>query len=179
MPALASLPAPGTDLAVEVPIDLVYDHVHYVGYVDLVYGLDPGRIVVVHDHKTTGDLKWAKSPEELTDDPQRVTYSFWAAHKLDVEHVLAVWGYYPRKPTRAGVRLVTVLEHRDAITARFVRLHEHAGLPIVQAHGLPPEALPPTLSHCSAFGGCPYRAECHLTIAPAELAAAALRRTTT
>lgn len=174
VPALASLPAPGTDLAVEVPIDLVYENVQYVGFVDLLYGYRPHEIVVIHDHKTTGDLKWAKTPEELVDDPQRITYSHWAAQSLSVEHVLAVWGYYQRKPPR--VRLAPVLEHRDSLAARFAKLHRRAGLPIVQAQGKPPEELPRDLSHCSAFGGCPYRAECHSTLNPAELAAAALKR---
>jgi hypothetical protein len=175
VPALAHLPAPGSDLAVEVPIDFQYENVAYVGYADLVYGYRPREIVVVHDHKSTGDLKWAKTPEDLVEDPQRITYSHALATKLDVEHVLAVWGYMQRKPPRPP-RLVPVLEHRDAIAVRFERLHRRAGLPIVQAHGLPPEQLPRDLSHCSAFGGCPYRAECHANLAPAEIAVAALKR---
>src|SRR5690606_23779988 len=78
IPALSILPPPRSDLAVETECDFYHEGVHYTGRIDLIYGLRSREIVVVHDHKTTGDFKWSKSPAQLVDDPQRVIYSHWA-----------------------------------------------------------------------------------------------------
>lgn len=172
VPALAHLPPPRSDAVCEQPVDFYVEGVHYTGYIDLLHSLAPKVSIVVHDHKTTGSLRWAKTPAELLEDPQRILYSYWGAKVCDVPTVIARWGYYQRKPP--AVRLVEVTESASDIEQRFATMHRAEGLAIAQAHGQPPETLPRNLSHCSAYGGCPYRADCHATLTAAEIAAAAL-----
>ncbi len=170
---------------VEHRFDVTIGGVDYTGRIDLLYGYDPGRIVMVCDHKTTGDLKHMMTLDGMVDgeydyekdfrtDPQRVIYSHWAANHFNVDWVGAHWQYYRRKPPKS-LPLVMV-EHRNEIARKFWTLHHEDSLPIIQAAGLPPEAFPRTLTACNAFGGCPHREECHVGVSPLDIAAATLSR---
>ncbi len=190
------LPMPGTCL-VEQPLDFVWpppiecdcsraaedtdhepceheaDSVRYIGQSDFV--VPPAYdTVLVGDHKTTGDLCWAKTEDELANDPQAIVYSHWAAETFDATYVEARWVYYRRDGR--GSRKVSITAHRDAIRERFEDLHRRVALPIIQAHGVPPELFPraPTDEPCSKYSGCPYRTECWHGVDPVILAERAL-----
>lgn len=184
MAGLDCLPMPGT-AEVETRFDETWGGVHYTGRVDFVYGYEPARTVIVGDHKTTGDLRFRKrvdgvTPDgydrekDLREDPQRIVYSFWAMAKFDVEWIGAHWQYYRRKPPHSVP--VFMFEHRDEVARRFDELHRKYTLPIVDANGVDPRELPRSLEHCGAFGGCPYREECHAGTSPNERLAFALSR---
>ncbi len=154
-----------------------WEDVEYTGYIDFLYGYDPGRIVVIGDHKTTGNLDYMKTGEAFDVDPQRVIYSAWATMALDVTWVCAQWVYYRRTPPKAVPSIK--VEHRDQIMERFVHIHENAGRPIAQARtamlaGMEPADFPRSLDTCGAFGGCPYREECLQGVSNLEIAAESL-----
>jgi len=169
---LDSLPQPGT-AAVELRLDAMHEGIHYTGRIDFLYQSGP-RLIVVGDHKTTGDLTWAKTPTDLEDDPQRVVYSWWAGQTFAADWIGAHWQYYQRKPPRSLP--VYMQEPVARIRERFQELHERDGKAIVAANGLDPKELPRSLDHCDAFGGCPYRAECHAGVSPISRVAGLLSR---
>ena len=147
--------------------------------IDFLYGHVLRDTIVVGDHKTTGDWRWAKTPEQLADDPQRVVYSHWAASTLGLDHVTVHWRYYNRNDKTS--RPVLFEESADGIAERFDYMHREAVLLIIGAADFRKdfetdeewvESLPrdETLEACSAFGGCPYREECHSLIPASDLA---------
>lgn len=174
---LEHLPPPGTAL-VEQRFRMEHGGVVYSGRIDFLYGYDPGRVIVVGDHKTCGNLRYAKTPEQLLDDPQRIVYTRWACVTFGVETGVAQWVYYRRKRPKA--KPVIFAEHRDAVERRFEHLHRTAGLPIIAAKHLPtPDRLPRNLSRCKLYPpeGCPHQRECLADVPPAEIAIAALTET--
>jgi hypothetical protein len=168
------LPAPSSALRVEekfeVPAPDAGENVFFVGYVDLeVPGTDP---LVVTDHKSTGSLRYALSPEKLAEDPQGVLYAAAAMERTGADNVLARWNYLvatnpktgPRKP--GGVRKV---EHVfDRVDPAFGR--ELAGVVAdarriveIRRAGLKGLELEPSPGSCGDYGGCDHRDRCNLS----------------
>jgi hypothetical protein len=164
-------PQPG----VEHGFEFLFDGVLYNGRIDLLSGFVARRHIVVTDHKSTGDLKWAKEPDELQDDPQWITYGYYAAHALDVDLVIGQWVYYRRgKPKAIDT---TIAETRAILTQRFLRQHHLHVLPLAASRRCMPANdgpererwidLHPRVadaghrdSECRKYGGCPYFHEC-------------------
>lgn len=169
MAGLELLPMPGTCL-VEEHIDFNYLDVDYKGFADAI---DPAT-GTVHDHKTCGSFDYCLTEDGLRDDPQRIIYSFWAANVLEQSHVTATWHYLRRNPPEC--RPVSITQDLQSIEAAFINLHERYSLSIVEAADKPPEELPRNLSHCGAYGGCPYAEECLADVSPMQRAAAAMQR---
>ena len=190
------LPMPGTAL-VETRFDFMSDGhqvgyydpehpdatpegwAHYTGRIDFLYGYDPGRVIVVGDHKTTGNLTYAKDEDVLRADPQRIIYSVWAAATYNVEFVASHWQYYRRKPPKSETRLV--VEAVAVTRERFREFHHRVALPIVRAAGIHPSQLPKDgieKGLCDRWYGkpCPYRDECLTGVSSIARAAALLRK---
>jgi hypothetical protein len=178
---LPYLPLPGIGL-VETKLRLDVEGITYIGFVDLIFGLVPGEQITVLDHKTTGNLDYRLTPghedpsKDLVTDVQRIIYSHWAAITFAVERVNAVWLYYRRKPPKAVPSVYS--EPRRVILERFHEIHRRSTVPMINAHGLPPEELPRNVAACGRYGGCPFREECHRDLDPLELAAQAMRTAT-
>jgi RecB family exonuclease len=155
---LKHLPMPQSEgLHIEHPLEMEYDDVRYVGRIDFIHVAEAG--ITVGDHKTTKDLSYAKTEEDLLDDPQRIIYSHFIAQTFGVEDVEAKWVYYQRFPPASAV--VSFSESSAAIEERFQELHNKYSLPIVQAHGVDPMELPPNYEACGDFGRCPFIDQCH------------------
>lgn len=162
---LPHLPMPKSDgLEIERPLLMFYDNVKYVGRIDFI--VTTKSTVTIGDHKTTKNLDYAKTVEDLLDDPQRIVYSHWAAEEFDRDEVHAKWVYYQRHP--AASITVELTESREEIADRFKKLHEKYSLPIVQSDGIPPMEMTPNYDACGDFGGCPHRNECHGSMSFAE-----------
>lgn len=160
------LPMPRTDgLHIEAELLMHYDNVKYVGRIDFMM-LDEDS-VLIGDHKTTKDFRYAKTEDELLDDPQRIIYSHWAAEKYQVQEVHAKWVYYQRSPAESMT--VEFKESRAGIADRFKQLHNKYSLPIIQADINDPLSVSRNLEACGDFGGCPYRAQCHAADAPPQI----------
>lgn len=158
---------------VESPFEFLYDGVLYNGIRDLVSGFVYGSSVAVTDHKSTGNLAWAKTPDDLLWDPQWLTYGVSVMLQLPVRHVAGQWVYYQRKPPRA--RDVWVLDSVESLWTKFEWQHRTFVLPLAQSRRMMPpepwrnawiEAHPRCSnagardSTCNKYGGCQHRGEC-------------------
>lgn len=148
---------------VEEPFEIELQGVKWRGIRDLVY--QDGDALVVHDHKTTSGLQWAKTEEELKEDVQSVLYARVAFEESDV--VDLQWLYGTREKNKQ--KHVLVQQTRFNITRNEV---ESAMPPIIAAgkrilelyEATPhPNELPANLHLCKAFGGCPYWDVCDLS----------------
>jgi len=157
------LPPPSKDLLLEEWIVLHTDVAKYQGKVDLGYVNPKTGRWVVHDHKTTTDLGWAKTEEDLRKDPQALIYAAERMARNGVDEVELSWLYMRTKgkPKSHLVRLTVVrdeveagLEEIDATAKEMVAAHQ-AGLKALD--------LPPDPRACMAYGGCPYVGNCNLT----------------
>ncbi len=129
-----------------------------------VNGRTPPAVV---DFKSTGDLKWAKTETDLKSDVQAQTYAFTAMYLTGSPVVDLVWLYMRTKGARQGKR-VHLRVYADEVAKQFTSIDERAR----RIHALKkvvtdPLDLPPTPTHCDAFGGCPYRDRCNLS--PGEI----------
>lgn len=138
---------PKPPFLVETRLDFELDGVPFVSFVDI---LSPG---VVHDHKTTGDLRWCLTVDELQGDTQGTLY----AHATGSTELH--WIYYrTREPHRAidVTAKVDRMKSDDRLerTARIARTLRT----IVEA---PPARgaieLPPNPDACDRYGGCPHK----------------------
>jgi hypothetical protein len=200
---LPYLPMPGTCLGVELRDNFDHEGIRYTFRIDFVYlastvdgrALDPAKdeiipataALVIGDHKSAGSLSRTHYPKDgsaprrrtaadLTDDLQRIIYGEWALREYpEFEQIGAHWQYYQTKPPGHTFALF-VLEHRDAVHARFLHVHETRTLPLAADHGIPPDELPRNLRACGDYGGCPYRPECHVGVSPAQIALASIRK---
>ena len=62
MAGLKHLPMPGT-CAVEQRVDIEYENVHYLGYIDATWYDADARCVNVVDHKSCGSFQYCHTPE--------------------------------------------------------------------------------------------------------------------
>lgn len=170
---LHALPEPGIAVT-EYYVRFRYKGVLYHGYVDGFWEHINRPVLFVHDHKTTGDFRWAKTAEELLVDPQMAIYSFglllvYPKH----EAVVGRWQYHLRRPTptKSGykhrTRLVELKQTRAQIEQHMEGIHE-TGLRIVQARSEPASARPKNFTHCKAYGGCDYIETCHRGVSPRD-----------
>jgi len=166
------LPVPDERLVVEEKFQYFWmPGIDVGGLADILVPPDLGGPMVI-DHKTTSDLRWAKTEAALVEDPQFLIYATYAMLRWGVPDVVARWVYYvasaPRNGARQpkGVRAVTAkasandsifLEQIAGLTAdmhiiREIRLNKPAA-----------NDLPASPESCGAYGGCPHAGRCKLT----------------
>lgn len=155
---LEHLPKPGTPgLRIEEEFHFFGPSGHsYLGYKDLEA---PGA---VYDHKSTSSLKWQKTPEQLKTDVQAVLYAtdYFRNHPED-PCVELRWVYYQTKNTKkSAVTSLVVLQ--DETWQRFLEIEKIAEEMAVASTSRALD-LPPTIDHCSAYGGCPHQGRCNLS----------------
>lgn len=175
--SLKHLPARGgAGLRVELAWQLQpYANLTYTGAIDLCdvtvrheYSLtQPHRpelarsYVQMWDHKSCADVKWAKTPAALEEDISACAYAHYLCITYDVDEVRCRW-VYTQRDAKASVPVDFVITREQA--AR--RWEQTLGMVDRMQETLrtPPQdplVLPPTLSACDAYGGCPFRERCH------------------
>lgn len=134
----------------------------YLGYKDLE------TLGVVYDHKTTSDLRWQKTEDDLRKDIQATLYAVDYFRKHPEEPSVELrWVYYQTKNTRKSA--VTRLRvEQDEVWQRFLDIEKIANRMNEAAQPLDGRAaraldLPPNVNHCSAYGGCPHQGRCNLS----------------
>lgn len=118
----------------------------------------------VLDHKTTGDLKWAKTPEDLAVDVQGTVYAAAKfVHNADLDEVLLRWIYYRTK--RAPKSLPVELRVPRSVCEKRMLPIVNDARDIAKARRTGGTALDfePNVNECDAFGGCAYVKHCQLT----------------
>lgn len=170
LPGLKYLPQPDPAAQVEEWFELTIGGEGFHGRMDLRYRKQPrdadgrfGRLVVL-DHKTTSDFKWAKSADDLRNDVQATMYAVAVMLESGEEEIELEWIYYRTAPDRPGAKKVSLVVLRDDAEAAWNELiaptvvEMRAALSATTALELPPNA-----TACRAFGGCPYELNCNLT----------------
>ncbi len=161
------LPTPGPELLIEHHFAFhVFPEIKAKGIIDCVEPptlLQPMPVVI--DHKSTSNMRYAMTVEELRNEPQSLIYSAWAMLKWNAPEVCARWVYYAasnpktgkRKP--AGARPVeTIFRANDpAYLAAWAELQRDiAEIYRIRASKIPGNSLKPNPGSCSDYGGCPH-----------------------
>jgi hypothetical protein len=159
-----SLPAPKTPgVKIEETFYLKTEQATYTGRKDYEYFDTELGLIVVGDHKTTGNLRWAKTENELKNSTQALIYAAHSMTSTGTEEVLLEWQYYQTKgvhkhthPVRIRLTLQDVEARFDRIDRTAVRIQEE------YRKQSQPQELPPNAHACQAFGGCPFIPLCNL-----------------
>lgn len=165
------LPTPDRSFGVEKKFELQWlPSVFMIGYVDLAVPSD--RLVI--DHKSTSDLRWAMTTEQLATDPQAIIYAVWGMVEWQVNEVTARWVYYAASNPKTGARkprgckpIECSFNSKEQSFMSLVGQITKDSRRIVEIRrsgekGLELKASP---GSCGNFGGCPHRELCDL---PAE-----------
>lgn len=131
------------------------------GYKD-VQGIGNGVPYVI-DHKFTGNLNYAKEPEDLVKDVQATLY----AHEAMVRYysgepgpVNLVWSYY-RRTDAPATKLVKMRVYPNDIQPRISKTIATADkMQAAIDAGKRAGDMPPNWDACHSFGGCPFRDHC-------------------
>ena len=155
------LPSPGAHLLVEHEFRFKDGPLVWRGFIDFI---DPtSRPIKVGDHKTTKNLRYAKTPKQLSEDTQGIIYAKEAMRKFGVHEVELEWIYYPTVG-KVGAKKVSVMvgkEHVDRIyrtlRVRGISLLDHkrnadSGVEL-QVEKFPHPG-------CRAYGGCTFLGVC-------------------
>ena len=122
----------------------------------------------VWDWKTTSDLKWAKTPEDLMYDPQAILY----AMENGASVVRLTWVYFQTKKTKKSLPVAVEMtaDHACGGFGVMETIADEAHAVLAGAEGLDDQArrdyvlgLRYDASHCEAYGGCPFRGLCNLS----------------
>lgn len=162
LPVIPYLPKPGV-ASVEEEISMNLGDLGTMrGFIDAQY-IDIDNVPVVHDHKTTSDVKWALTTEGLAQDVQAVIYSVYAIEKLQVDRVRCRWGYI--QTNKPKVKIISY----DFLLTDLDKLWHNVILDCTEMKrlaGVSIEQVPYEAGSCEKYGGCPYRGDaCKLTVA--------------
>lgn len=152
----AHLPAPGEGYT-EVPWAYTYRGISFAGTIDYLHASK--RLVV--DHKTTSNLRWAKTTAELTIDPQVLLYGYAAQIAHGPGTVDFLWSYTQTrtKPAWRGVEFSLMSQEIQEGMCRVTDTAEQ----ILEYHARNPDpmSLQPAPSECTVYGRlCDYRSRC-------------------
>ncbi len=168
IPGFVNLPPPlSPGMLVEEPFrfetasGIVYRGVLDVEVADskVIPGCDGGMPGII-DHKSTKSARYIKTVAELESDEQSNMYAYAMMAKYESPVVDVVYNYIFTEGTRRTTR-VHLKMHSPRVAQEFDRIHA-VGREIAATYALQPKVLdlPPNLSACDAFGGCPYRGLC-------------------
>jgi hypothetical protein len=159
-PALALTPAPGT----ATPERCVNWE---IGGIEIEFLKDLEQVsergVEIWDYKTTSNIAYAHTATELLEtDPQAITYAAHAFVEFKAPAVRENWLYLTANKPHKCLPVVVDPDRADCL--RRFELILDAGRTMI-AHRVAqtdPDTFPQNPSHCSAFGGCPYKGvHCH------------------
>ena len=160
---IVNLPLPGTGITERQFWLITRNGLSYTGKIDWS-GIFYDWPTVV-DHKTTSNLNYAKSAEQLHSDTQGLTYTIAGCMGFEVDEVQLLWNYGTTKdkepiivPSRTKVRLQLAVE-------KFENVVDPLAAEIVAARQSrrDPMSFPPTPSACGDFGGCPHQHICKIS----------------
>lgn len=161
---LLHLPPPGTAVIVEQELTFEWrPEFDFGGTPDLIV-LDPA--IWVYDHKTTSDLKYAKTAEQLKVDEQAQLYCLAVMLKYDVPLVNGRWIYYAatnptngRRRPRGCLKVDVGFDARDPwfqdqiakVDRDFMAMYS------ILTNKTPGNELPPSPESCGMYGGCEHK----------------------
>lgn len=155
--------------------DLIIEHelwlpaiegVSWLGYIDIGFsGVDP---LVIRDIKSTSNFRYAKTPKELSEDIQVLSYARWAyevasyAGEIDLGHIyVKTEKRVVRK--RPKTKLVSCIVSQDHVNEIWEREMVTVEKMLAASNAKSAHDLPPTTTACGMYGGCPFRERCGIT----------------
>jgi hypothetical protein len=165
------IPTPGPhllvdkDYKIELPIG---DDIMLVGYPDLTVPPDlTDPIPTVIDYKSTTDLQYAMTEEEMGTDPQVIVYSAAVMHAFRVRQARARWLYLvatnpkdpnkPREPAGSAKRERVMSADDPEFQREWKRLIEDArAIAKAKRAWTTAELAKKEPTACEAYGGCFY-----------------------
>jgi hypothetical protein len=150
------LPHPSDITGVEEEFTLeVFPGVALFGFIDFLAHL------LLGDHKTTTNFKWALTEEQLAQDVQAIIYAKYLFYLYDSSDTLELrWVYY-RTTGNPEAKKVSARVSRKEVEEKV----NADILPVVKqiAQATTLEDLDINPKHCSAYGGCPHQEYCRVT----------------
>lgn len=120
---------------------------------------------VIGDHKTTTNLAWAKTPQDLATDAQGVLYAASVYREPDVDQdddVELRWVYYTTRRPYKSKRVSLIVTYEET-QERMIAI-DNTAIEIGSWGEKPdPHTLPVQVAACDKYGGCPYQTECKVT----------------
>lgn len=158
-------------LGTEVEVSLDIAGVRVFGFVDLIMHLGEGRAkrTKIIDYKSTGNLDWAPTPEEMLDDVAACFYALAVMVAEDSEAVDCLWVYFltdPEKKPDAWAVAFTITREQAIKTLTAHERRAELALEVLElwvdgrtatARTLP--VVQPNAEACGDFGGCVYHPE--------------------
>ncbi len=131
----------------------------YTGFIDWSGFVD---MPVVTDHKTSGNLDWAKNEADLHNDIQAVLYAVAGFIGFGTDALQLFWNYGGTKD-RLPTRAVKTVVHLPVVAQKFQVIEDVAAEMIAHRNAGPhPLSFPPSPQSCGNYGGCPHRGRCNL-----------------
>lgn len=153
--AVPHYPTPQSGMLIEHKFRFTRGGVRFTGLIDLLW---KGDFIVVADHKTSSDPdQWGLTAEQLLKDPQGLLYAAAIFEELTVEEISLQWTYLKTRGKATGrpVRTQISRRHVDEQIEPVIRTG-HEILKVLSS-ATTANDLPPTLSTCRKYGGCPFR----------------------
>ena len=150
---------PDGQLHVELDVRLESIDPPLVGFIDL-YETSDETCPVVIDYKTTSAWKWAKTEEQLKTDPQMIAYGQYALEQHPKANEVVVAHIQLKTKGAPESRLVSVELTREHVEQQWSELVALAAEMKQTSYIDSVEEVPPTLSACGAYGGCPFADTC-------------------
>jgi RecB family exonuclease len=133
----------------------------FKGFIDL---LEMEGTPHVLDHKTTSNLKWAKTEQDLSKNIQLIIYARHVLEHSDSDDIRLTHIYYVTRHPH-NTKEVSVVVSREHVYAEFEKILETVHEMLAAAQ-LPMDAVPKQKGHCYAYGKrCPHYNECYQTTA--------------
>ena len=147
----------------------------FLGFIDLVIPTRKGNPLEVTDHKTTKDLRYAATSDELRDNVQANLYAKWAMDQHRTNKVLTRWRYYCSRPSKAkaadvngrprnmgGFRAITRVKTDIEVQEQWNKLVEDAKemVTFVRDKKVWAKDVEGNEAACGDYGGCPFRGLC-------------------
>lgn len=163
LPGVPYLPEPGVaDVEGQFLMDLPGLGV-MIGYIDAEFVED--GVPVNIDHKTTSDLRWAMTEEQLKENTQSVIYAVHTLEKHGVDVIKNRWVYYQRNPKRTRAKEVEAEMHLTEVAKHWEGVLEYVQeMKQLRDSGVKGAEVEYNAGACDKYGGCPYKGTaCSLT----------------
>lgn len=169
------LPVPNFDLLVECRFEYPWHTGTNVnGFIDCLIppNVADDGIPIVIDHKTTSNMRWAMTEDQLAKDPQGLIYAIYAMLRWGVRKAKSRWVYYSATNPKSGNRKPNgckkiecefdrnALEFRRNLSALCGDIDE---IVRIRENKLLPADLPSCPGSCGNYGGCFFRGSCNLS----------------
>ena len=158
------LPPPGTGVTERKFYFVTDAGIAFTGYIDWsgIWDSGSGHWPTVIDHKTTGNLEYAKTELDLPNDVQALTYTVAGCLGFQVEHMQLLWNYgstkkvqgeYETKPVRARTYLpIVTKQFSEVIDPLCAEIVWHTENPADH-----PSRYLRNPNACDDYGGCPHQ----------------------